>query len=500
MKIVKLIVVLVATIVWNGCTQNSTNSDNNEHEESLQLTAYNENIEVFAEAEPFVVGNESKILAHFTYLDNFKPIEEGSIKASLTIGEKTVCQTLEKPTRIGIYSFTLTPDVEGAGELQFTISTSKGNAVIVILNIKVFGNMDDAQHYAADVEIESSNGVLFTKEQSWEVDFATEPCRKGAFGQVIKSVGQIIHTSSDNKIVSAKMSGMVSFPTNEFIDGKAVNAGETLFYIESEGLADNNMEVRYKEAAGEYYRTKANYERKQVLAKDKIVSESDLLNAKTEFEAAEAIYKNLQKNYSKGRQAVKAPINGFIEQILVRNGEYVEAGQPLVSVSQNNKLFVKAEIQPKYYALLKEIQSANFRVMNSETVYSLEDLEGEVASYGKSAGLNNPLIPVIFQIKNKADFLPGSFLEVYIKTQDCQQAVTVPNTSIVEEMGNYFVYVQLTPELFEKREVKKGVTDGYRTQITEGLSGTERVVSKGAVWIKLAQSSGALDVHSGHVH
>ena len=70
----------------------------------------------------------------------------------------------------------------------------------------------------------------------------------------------------------------------------------------------------------------------------------------------------------------------------------------------------------------------------------------------------------------------------------------------VEEMGAFFVFVQITPELFEKRPVKKGATDGFRTQIIEGISENERIVSKGAVLVKLAQAAGALDIHSGHVH
>ena len=62
------------------------------------------------------------------------------------------------------------------------------------------------------------------------------------------------------------------------------------------------------------------------------------------------------------------------------------------------------------------------------------------------------------------------------------------------------MYVQLTPEYFEKRLVKTGVSDGKRIEILEGLSGNERVVSTGAILVKLAQASGALDAHSGHVH
>jgi len=127
-------------------------------------------------------------------------------------------------------------------------------------------------------------------------------------------------------------------------------------------------------------------------------------------------------------------------------------------------------------------------------------LGGRVISYGKSTSMANPLIPVLFQVNNKAGMLPGRFVELFIITRTNQQAIVVPNEAIVEEMGNYFVYVQLTPELFEKRMIEKGATDGIRVEITKGIAEGERAVSKGAIFVKLAQASGSLDAHAGHAH
>jgi hypothetical protein len=59
---------------------------------------------------------------------------------------------------------------------------------------------------------------------------------------------------------------------------------------------------------------------------------------------------------------------------------------------------------------------------------------------------------------------------------------------------------QITPELFSKREVTTGPTDGRNIVIIGGLHAHERVVTVGAILLKLSQSSGALDAHAGHVH
>jgi len=192
-------------------------------------------------------------------------------------------------------------------------------------------------------------------------------------------------------------------------------------------------------------------------------------------------------------------MTGFVKQLFVRNGEFAEAGQPLLVVSQNRDLLIKAELQPKYYSLLGAITTANIKVMHSDVTYSLEDLNGKIVAYGRSTDLSNPLIPVVFQVQNNVGLLPGSFVEMFIKLQDGNETITVPNEALVEEMGTYFLYVQVTPELFEKRAVLIGKSDGLRTEIKEGLSVGERVISKGAIIVKLSQATGQLDAHShGH--
>ena len=359
---------------------------------------------------------------------------------------------------------------------------------------------DDHSHDESFQLVTHSNGVVFTEEQSQKIDFAITEVSSEPFGQIIRTTAQIQPAQGDERIITAKAGGIALFPTNNMVEGKAVTAEQTLFSIDGSNMADNNLSVRYAEAESEYNRAKAEYDRKNELAKENVVSQSDLLKARTDFINAEAVYNNLHKNFSAGRQNVSSPINGFVTRVSVRNGEYVEAGQPVMVVSQNRDLLIKAELQPKYFDILSKIRSANIRLLNSNRTYTLEELEGRMVSYGKSTDVANPLIPVIFQVNNKAGLLAGSFVEMFIKTQTNFQTITIPNEAIIEEMGAYFVYVQLTPDFFEKRAVKKGVTDGIRTEITEGIAEGECIVSKGAIFLKLAHSSGTLDVHSGHLH
>ncbi|MDR3001359.1 MAG: efflux RND transporter periplasmic adaptor subunit [Fibromonadaceae bacterium] len=502
-----VIVVIFAAIVvgvykWHHPPSHShpDSNDESEQDETLQLTAYSDNFELFAEVCPFVTEHESDLKVFISRLEDFKPLLEGSLRVSLIVGTDSIDQMLEKPEKPGIYHFKLKPAVAGLGKMVFDIETSLGKTQIVMPDIMVYSDEQEAFKAAAAAAVESSDGVRFTKEQRWKVDFATSEIRREPFGQIIRTMAQVQPSQGDERIISAKTGGTVFFNT-VVTEGKAVRAGQTLFTIDGSATIDNNLAVRYAEAAGEYNRAKAEYERKAELAKENIVSQSDLLAAKTEFESAEIAYDNLRNNFPAGRQNVSSPINGYVTRVLVQKGEYVEAGQPALVVSQNRTLFIKADLRLRHFSLLNNITTANIRLLNSNTVHSLESLGGHVVSYGKSTDISNPLIPITFQVNNTAGFVPGSFVEMFIKTQTSSQAITVPNEAIVEEMGNHFVFVQLTPEFFDKRSVKKGVTDGVRTEIKAGnVAPGDRVISKGAIFAKLAQAAGALDAHAGHAH
>lgn len=500
MKVLNHVAALLAAIALISCThKHSETSEEHAHDESLRLTAYSADFEIFAEATPFVVGQPSDILAHFTHLKNFKPLTGGRVTVSLIVGTDGIRQSVEQPLRDGIYLFALKPTTMGTGKLIFDITTPEGSSQITIPGVKIYNNEHDAQHAAIAAAQTSSSGVLFTKEQSWKVDFATQEVGLEPFGPIVRTAAQILPSGFDEKIVVAKASGIVQLSGAAIVSGKAVREGQTLFTMESGGLAENNIDVRYAEAVAEYNRAKADYERKRELAKDRIVSERELLEAETAFRNAEVVHNNLRKNFPSGKQVIASPMNGYVKQTLVRNGEFAQAGQPVLVVSQNRELLIRAELQPKFFEALSTITTANIRVMNSGLVYTLDELGGKVVSFGKSTEMQNPLIPVVFQVRNTAGLLPGSFVEMFIKMQTNSQALTVPNTAIIEEMGAHFVFVQITPEYFEKRSVSIGRTDGFRTEVTAGLATAERVVSRGAILVKLSQVTGALDTH-GHAH
>ena len=498
----KIFFVALLALALANCKHNQETEKHDEKQEEakIQFTAYSTAFEVFAEADPFIIGKQSEVLSHFSHLPGFLALENGSVTIRLIVGGKEVSHLLEKPARKGIYKFEVTPMLRGTGKIVYDIKIDNKSYQLEVPNIVVYATEEEAHEAAEAIVISKTNTTSFTKEQSWKIDFATEYPKVEPFGQVIKTTAQVQSAQGDEVIVSAKAGGIVMLSTANVLEGKNVSNGQTLFSIASNGLAGNNSAVQFAEAKNNFEKANADYDRAKELAKDQIVSAKELIAAKNQFENAKAIYSNMNKNFSSSGQSVKSPMNGFVKQIFIQNGQNVEAGQAIVSISQNKTLLLRAEVQQKYASILGTIRSATIRTLNDNQTYTLEQLNGKVLSYGKTTNSDNYLLPVSLQIDNKGGFVSGGFVEIYLKSLTNMQALTVPNPSLLEEQGVYYVYVQVNPELFEKREVKIGGTDGLSTEIFKGITAKDRIVSKGAMMIKLAHATGTLDAHSGHVH
>ena len=182
----------------------------------------------------------------------------------------------------------------------------------------------------------------------------------------------------------------------------------------------------------------------------------------------------------------------------MKEGDYVTVGQPLATLSQNNRLQLRADVSEKYYSILPLIRSAHFKTPYDDQVYKLDDLHGRMVGYGKAADDVSFYIPVTFEFDNRGNIIPGSFVDIYLLTRPVEQALTLPISALIEEQGLYFVYLHVHEEAYKKQEVKLGFNDGERVQILSGLHEGDEVVTTGAYQIKLASASNAIPAHTHH--
>jgi len=473
--------------------------------ESLAYTIYTDKLELFVEFKPLVVGETSKFAAHFTQLgENFTAVAEGSVTVSL-IGDKSQPDNkAERPSSPGIFRLGLQPENTGTYQLIFDIQTENFSDKITIDNTRVYPDTKLASENQQESVSAGKAGnigeeIVYLKEQAWKIEFTNTLVQKQTFTEIIKTTGQILPAQGDEAIITAKSSGIIAFGNYKKMIGSPVNSGETLFKISGKGLIENNLDAKYQIAKTNYEKSKSAFERAKELVKDNIISQKDYYERKLNYENARTTYNNIANSYTTGGQKVKSPIKGYVKNIWVSEGKYVEIGQPIASVSQNRKLILKAEVPQKHLSKLKNISSANFKTAYNDKIYNTDSLNGKLISYGKNTNNNAYYIPVNFEIDNKGEIIPGSFIEIYLKTNVIKDALVIPYSSLIEEQGIFYAYVQTSGEGFQKRELLLGVNDGIYVQVISGIKENERVVTKGAYQIKLATMSGKMPSH-GHEH
>ena len=344
-------------------------------------------------------------------------------------------------------------------------------------------------------ESEHSDEIILPKAKAEAAGVKVSTIEPGTFEQVIKTSGQVLAAQGDESVAVATVAGVVSFH-GKVTEGMSVGKGSTLLTISSSNIADGDPVQRARIA---YEISKKEYERMKALVKNKIVSDKDFAQAEQNYENARISYEALAKGNTKGGQAISSPIGGYVKNILVKEGDYVSIGQPLVSVTQNRRLFLRAEVSEKYYPYLRTIGSANFKTPYDNKVYALKELSGRLLSFGKSAGDNSFYVPVTFEFDNKGDIIPGSFVEVYLLSTPMENVISLPRTALTEEQGLFFVYLQLDEEGYKKQEVTLGADNGQSVQILTGVKAGDPVVVSGAYQVKLASASNAIPAHS-HEH
>lgn len=500
MKFLKHTLYIFAGILLISCNNSANNNDRlheeegHEHNENvLTYTLFSDNYEVFIEFPQLVKGEISSFTTHITSLSDYKPMNEGILTISLIKGNKGIRQTVDHPVQPGIFSPALKPLEEGIYLLKFEYKNSGKVENFEVHEVVVFENDEKAAETIQKTV--DGNEISFLKEQAWKSDFGVKQLKKQVFNEVIETSGQLLSANKDEVTIVAPFAGIVKMQSS-MIEGMKVTRGEQLLELTGKGLASENISVHYNQLKTNYEKSKANYERLAKLVDEKIVSEKTFLDAKTEFEQARVAFENVS---STGGGNVKSTLNGYVKSVFVAEGQFVEAGTPLVEVSQNQKLILRADVSHNHWHCLPDITEANFLTSYDDIVHNTREHAGRLISYGRTASNSAWSTPIYFEIENIDNLIPGSYIEVFLISKSIPDVIAIPKTALVEEQGNHFVFVQLNGEAYEKREVKTGISNGKEIEIISGLSEGEVIVTKGAYQVKLASMSSALPSHN-HEH
>ena len=318
--------------------------------------------------------------------------------------------------------------------------------------------------------------IVFSEEQAEMAGLETETLALGSFAEVIRVSGQVSAAQGDEAAIVARTSGIVNYTRDHLSEGSEVRNGEVIARVSAEGIAGGDVIAQSNLALAT---AKAAYERAQRLISDSIISQKEFEKAQLEYESARLAAN--AGNGGKGGASVASPLKGFIKQVLVKQGEYVEAGQIIATVTKSCNLQLRAEVPERHFSSLTKIRSANFKMGYDDIARSLDELGGHLVAIGKIADEGSAYIPVTFEFTNTGSVVPGSFADIWLIMQNRENVLTIPVSALSEAQGVFYAYIQHDDDddHFESRELRIGSSDGLRVEVLSGLAEGEKVVIKG---------------------
>ena len=350
------------------------------------------------------------------------------------------------------------------------------------------GHDHDGHDHEHEGESHAAGEIVLEPERAEAAGVKVEAVHPGPFHATIHTSGLILPASGSEAYLTARTSGIISFGGRTPAPGQQVSKGQSI----AEGDLVTRARIEYQAALKEYERAKN-------LVEEKLISERD-------FNAIEAAYltaKNSYEGVSAGSGAsgvsVTAPIAGYIKEMLKSEGEYVSAGEPVGVVTQDRKLRLQADLPEKYMGLRSSISSANFRMADGDHSHTLDELDGKLISVAHALESDSPYLHITFEFNNCGDIVPGAYAEVWLITGWKENVISVPETALTEEQGEFFVYVRLDEDCYKKVPVKVGERNGENVEILSGLSEGDDLVVAGAYQVKLASASIVPHAHN-HSH
>jgi membrane fusion protein, multidrug efflux system len=259
--------------------------------------------------------------------------------------------------------------------------------------------------------------------------------------------------------------------------GEPVTAGELLIQLNTDLLRP-----QFDSAKAQVEFNQLEYDRMSNLVKDNATARRDLDNARTQLAVSKANLEQIRARLDRTR--IVAPTAGVLNDLLVEEGEYIDAGKPVAEVVETDPVKVVVQVPQRDIAFFsvgdKAEVFANIKGTESRRV-------GKITFISELADPQTRSTRMEILLGNKERLLhSGQIVRVRLTRRILKNAILIPLRAVIPMENGMAVYIVNFMQA-ERRLVTLGPIKGDRVQVTSGLEPGEKLIVVGHRFVSPGQ-------------
>ncbi len=337
----------------------------------------------------------------------------------------------------------------------------------------------DQQKLALQEEIKLLNNAIAKLDTIKKVSLVTAiELKEELFSHYLEIQGDV--KTKQNVLIYPEMAGTLE--TVKVKEGQKVAKGQILAVIDDGGMANQVAQLEAQVSLA-----KTTFERQKNLWEQKIGSEIQYLQSKTNYESLSNQLAQLKSQIDKFN--IRAPFSGIIDDVIKDQGNVVAPGpgSEIFRIINLNNMYLEADVPETYIAAItpgKDVE-IYFPVLG-ETVTT------KVRQTGNFINPANRTFRVEITVPNtKGNIKPNLTAKIKINDYTSENAILIPQSIISENAaGDQYVYrveKNNNKNIAKQTIVTTGKTQGDVIEILKGVSTGDLLIQAGARSVKDGQ-------------
>jgi membrane fusion protein (multidrug efflux system) len=249
--------------------------------------------------------------------------------------------------------------------------------------------------------------------------------------------------------------------------GEHVSKGQELAQLDNSVLLQNIAQAQTQASLAQTV-----YQRQKNLWDQKIGTEVQYLQAKSNFEGAQKQVDGLKQQANMYR--ITSPISGTVDQMDLKLGQLGSPGSTGIRIVNADILKVKADVPESYASNINQGDSVKVVVPDAN-----DSLITKVTFAAKVIDATSRSFGIEIKLPSRKSLRPNMTAIIKIADYSKKNALAIPVNSIQRSEAGDYVFVDQNG-IAKRKKVTIGATYGGKSEILSGLTTGDQLVTQGA--------------------